>query len=67
MKKILFVLLAAILLVSCTNKSRNVYYRVKDCVYGEIDVLSLDSGYRVNDTLILSGWAYNKVILERVK
>lgn len=65
MKKILFVLLAAMLLVSCD--SRNVPYRVKDCISGEIDVLSLDSGFRVNDTLLVSGWAYKKVILERVK
>lgn len=67
MKKILFVLMAAAILVSCNINDRRVPYRLKDCVTKEIEVINLDSGFRVNDTVILQGYAYKYVILERVK
>lgn len=65
MRKILFVLMAAAMLVSCDN--RQVPYRVKDCVTQRIDIFNLDSGFRVNDTVTPNGYAYKYVILERVK
>jgi hypothetical protein len=65
MKKI-FAILLITSLVGCFE-NREVPYRVKDCVNQEIEVHHLDSGYRVNDTVTLRGYAYKYVILERVK
>lgn len=67
MKKILFVLMAAAMLVSCCINDRDVPYRVRDCVTQEVEVFNLDSGFRVNDTISVRGYAYKYVILERVK
>lgn len=67
MRKILFVLMAAAMLVSCGINDRDVPYRVRDCVTQEVEVFNLDSGFRVNDTISVRGYAYKYVILERVK
>ena len=67
MKKILFVLMAAAMLVSCGINDRDVPYRLRNCVTQEVEVYHLDSGFRANDTVTVRGYAYKYVILERVK
>lgn len=73
MKKILFVLMAAAMLVSCNNLdeniniSRRIPFRVKHISTLDISIVYADSALKVNDTVWINYYHKYVVLLERVK